>query len=164
MSKTLKITMWGLGLWITIAVGLVACGGQSLEKRGPSASGEGASQVAAPILESPSLGFPQVLYFETAQVDPLNTEASVAGLRDWLAAHPQRHVLVDGHTDERGSADYNLELGDRRARQVKAAIMGQGIASDRLVVTSKGEAEPVATGHDAAAWKLNRRVVVTPLP
>lgn len=77
----------------------------------------------------------------------------------WIAAHPEALVVLEGHGDERGSDRLNLELGDRRARSVKAGLIAGG-ASDakRIAVVSAGEGKPIDPRHTAAAWKKNRRV------
>jgi peptidoglycan-associated lipoprotein len=66
-------------------------------------------------------------------------------------------ITIEGHTDERGTAEYNLALGDRRARAVKAYLMSLGITGDRLRTVSYGKEFPFDPGHDEAAWARNRR-------
>jgi peptidoglycan-associated lipoprotein len=66
-------------------------------------------------------------------------------------------VTVEGHTDERGSAEYNLALGERRAMAAKAYMLSLGIAGDRLRTVSYGKEFPFDPGHDESAWKSNRR-------
>jgi peptidoglycan-associated lipoprotein len=67
-------------------------------------------------------------------------------------------VTIEGHCDERGSAEYNLALGERRAAAVKQYLADLGVPPDRLDVRSFGEMEPASLGHDERAWRLNRRV------
>jgi peptidoglycan-associated lipoprotein len=67
-------------------------------------------------------------------------------------------VTIEGHCDERGSEEYNLALGERRAAAVKQYLADQGVPPDRLDVRSFGEMEPVSLGHDERTWRLNRRV------
>jgi peptidoglycan-associated lipoprotein len=66
-------------------------------------------------------------------------------------------VWIEGHCDERGTNEYNLALGDRRARAARDFLVTSGVTSDRLTVISYGEEKPVATGHDEASWSQNRR-------
>jgi len=75
-----------------------------------------------------------------------------------LVAHPEIHITIEGHTDERGSREYNLALGERRAYAVQQLLMLQGVAADQLEVISFGEERPVSREHDEEAWRLNRRV------
>jgi peptidoglycan-associated lipoprotein len=66
-------------------------------------------------------------------------------------------VTVEGHCDERGTAEYNLALGDRRALAVKNYMVSLGIAADRVKTVSYGSEFPIVPGHDEQAWTLNRR-------
>jgi len=75
----------------------------------------------------------------------------------WLGAHPEQRVIIEGHCDERGTVEYNFALGDRRASEVRKYLMTRGVDPKRLVTISKGEEEPVAAGHTEAAWAQNRR-------
>lgn len=74
-----------------------------------------------------------------------------------LRAAPQVNVLIEGHTDERGSDEYNLALGERRAIAARNFLVSLGVAADRLRVISYGEEMPMAPERNEAAWTLNRR-------
>lgn len=78
-----------------------------------------------------------------------------------LSANPQWKILIAGHCDERGATNYNLALGERRANAVKSYLQALGIADNRLATVSYGEEQPAASGHDEAAWALNRRGELT---
>jgi peptidoglycan-associated lipoprotein len=75
----------------------------------------------------------------------------------YLKAHPQVKVTVEGYCDERGTEEYNLALGQRRAETVKQTLVAEGIAADRINTISYGKDKPFAPGHDENAWRLNRR-------
>jgi peptidoglycan-associated lipoprotein len=77
---------------------------------------------------------------------------------NWLKAHPQVKITIEGHCDERGTAEYNLALGQKRAEAVKAFILGLGIPENRLQTISYGFERPADKGHNEAAWAKNRRV------
>ncbi len=77
-----------------------------------------------------------------------------------LAGDRRAAVRLEGHTDERGSAEYNVALGERRAQAVKKALLLQGATESQLSTVSYGEERPVADGHDEAAWAQNRRVEI----
>ena len=77
-----------------------------------------------------------------------------------LAGDRHAAVRLEGHTDERGSAEYNVALGERRAQAVKKALLLQGASESQLSTVSYGEERPVADGHDEAAWAQNRRVEI----
>ncbi len=86
--------------------------------------------------------------------DALTTlEANAA----WLRAHPGTHVLLEGHTDERGTFEYNLALGQRRANSVKNHLVRSGIPAEQLDTITYGEERPADPSHDEAAWARNRR-------
>jgi peptidoglycan-associated lipoprotein len=74
-----------------------------------------------------------------------------------LLANPSVTIVVTGHTDERGTAEYNLALGQRRAATVKRYLVGKGIAEGRLTTQSMGDSQPVASGSDESAYQQNRR-------
>jgi len=71
--------------------------------------------------------------------------------------HPTVSYLVEGHCDERGTVEYNLALGEKRAKAARDYLVSLGVAAARLRVTSYGEEKPFATGHDESAWSQNRR-------
>lgn len=73
----------------------------------------------------------------------------------------QRKLVVQGHTDERGSREYNLALGTRRAEAVRKELVLRGVADERIEATSAGMEQPADPGHDEAAWAKNRRAELT---
>jgi peptidoglycan-associated lipoprotein len=75
----------------------------------------------------------------------------------YLRANPDVRVMIEGHCDERGTTEYNLALGDRRARTAKEFLVNYGIEAARIETISYGEERPFALGHDEAAWSQNRR-------
>jgi peptidoglycan-associated lipoprotein len=81
----------------------------------------------------------------------------------WLKANPAVKITIEGHCDERGTAEYNLALGDRRAKAVKDYLVAGGIPADRIAAISYGKERPFVLGHDESAWMWNRRghIVVT---
>lgn len=76
---------------------------------------------------------------------------------EYIAAHKQVHVRIEGNTDERGSREYNLSLGDKRARTVAKQLELMGANPAQIDVVSYGEERPKAAGHDESAWAENRR-------
>ncbi len=75
----------------------------------------------------------------------------------WLNKFKTAKVLIEGHADERGTEDYNLALGEKRAKSVMDYLVSMGIAPDRMKVISYGKSQPLDPGHDEAAWQRNRR-------
>ena len=76
----------------------------------------------------------------------------------WLEKNPDVKVIIEGHTDEAGTKEYNFALGDQRAGAVKSFLIGQGIQSSRLIAISYGNEQPIDSGGTAAAKAKNRRV------
>lgn len=78
---------------------------------------------------------------------------------DWLKEHAKVRIQIEGHCDERGSSEYNIALGDRRANSAKSYLVSLGIDASRLSTVSYGEERPEDTGHNEEAWSKNRRAV-----
>ncbi|WP_027797847.1 peptidoglycan-associated lipoprotein Pal [Paraburkholderia acidipaludis] len=85
---------------------------------------------------------------------------------DYLRHHPGQHVLIQGNTDERGSDEYNLALGERRSQAVLHELETLGVPDSQIEAVSLGKEKPVALGHDEASWAQNRRadLVYQPQP
>ena len=75
----------------------------------------------------------------------------------YLSNHKERHILIQGNTDERGGSEYNLALGQKRAEAVRKALSVLGASESQMEAVSLGKEKPKATGHDEAAWQENRR-------
>jgi peptidoglycan-associated lipoprotein len=75
----------------------------------------------------------------------------------WLSKWPQTKIRIDGHCDERGTAEYNLALGDRRAVTVRDYLMSLGISPDRIQTVSLGRESPFCTSTGESCWAQNRR-------
>lgn len=75
----------------------------------------------------------------------------------YLSNHKDRHILIQGNTDERGGSEYNLALGQKRAEAVRKALSVLGASDSQMEAVSLGKEKPKATGHDEAAWQENRR-------
>ena len=77
----------------------------------------------------------------------------------WLNANPNAVVLVEGHADERGTREYNIALGSKRASSVRDYLVSQGIADSRISIVSYGKERPVAVCSNASCWSQNRRAI-----
>ncbi len=84
----------------------------------------------------------------------------VAAHAKYLAANPAARIRLEGNTDERGSREYNIGLGERRAQAVSRALLLQGAADAQLSTVSYGEERPASAGHDEQSWAKNRRVEI----
>jgi peptidoglycan-associated lipoprotein len=76
---------------------------------------------------------------------------------EWLRSNRDVRVVIEGHCDERGTNEYNLALGDRRAASTKTFLVDLGISPARLTIISYGEERPLVSGHNEEAWAKNRR-------
>lgn len=88
-----------------------------------------------------------------------DAKATLARQAEWLKKYSNVGVTIEGHTDERGTREYNLALGDRRANSARNYLVSMGIPSSRITTISYGEERPEATGSDEASWAQNRRAV-----
>ena len=105
-------------------------------------------------------GVPDRVFFATNET--VLTTASRETLRkqaSWLRKNSDINVVLEGHADERGTREYNLALGERRANSAKDYLMTYGISSDRISVLSYGKEKPVDSGSNPLAWSKNRRSV-----
>lgn len=101
----------------------------------------------------------QIYYFDFDDSSIHSSDqASLGAQSNYLAAHPDKKVRLEGDTDERGSREYNVALGWRRARAVAQMLEQEGVSKNQLSLVSYGQENPVALGHDESAWRLNRRV------
>ncbi|MEX0445616.1 MULTISPECIES: peptidoglycan-associated lipoprotein Pal [Xenorhabdus] len=78
----------------------------------------------------------------------------------FLRSNPSVKVTIEGHADERGTPEYNIALGERRANAVKMYLQGKGVSADQLAIVSYGKEKPAVLGHDEAAYAKNRRAVI----
>ncbi len=99
----------------------------------------------------------EVVYFElnSATLDDIARDDLKAQI-DWLNANPKALAVIEGRCDERGTREYNLALGDRRANIVRSYLIANGIQEDRIRTISYGKDKPVDDGHDEEAWAKNR--------
>ena len=117
----------------------------------------------AAFLQAVGMGGDRV-FFDTDQYDLDDRDrATLDAQAAWLQSNPGVRVTVEGHADERGTRDYNLALGDRRANAAKNYLAARGISPSRMTVISYGKERPEALGSDETAWAQNRRSV-TVLP
>jgi peptidoglycan-associated lipoprotein len=85
------------------------------------------------------------------------SKATLKNKANWLSANAPYSVRIEGHCDERGTSDYNLALGERRAHAAKKFLMALGISGNRISTISYGEERPADPGHNTEAWAKNRR-------
>ena len=113
---------------------------------------------ASAINDANSVLTDRVIYFafDSSKVEGESIEL-VKHHGKYLSANAGANIRLEGHTDERGTREYNIALADRRAQSVKRLLMFQGAASDQISIVSYGEEKPASMGHDESSWQLNRR-------
>ena len=153
LSKTLKN-----GFLILVAcLILTACATKKTETMGHL---QGDVYTGSDSVEYLAYGVPDRVFFATNET--VLTTASRETLRKqaaWLRKNSDINVVLEGHADERGTREYNLALGERRANSAKDYLMTYGISSDRISVLSYGKEKPIDSGSNPLAWSKNRRSV-----
>ena len=94
--------------------------------------------------------------FDSSALSPV-AQSVLNGKADYLRDNPGTQVIIEGHCDERGTPEYNLALGDRRAESAKSFLVNLGVDAARFTTVSYGEENPVDAGHNEEAWAKNRR-------
>ncbi|PWC13715.1 peptidoglycan-associated lipoprotein Pal [Brenneria roseae subsp. americana] len=102
-----------------------------------------------------------IVYFD---LDKYDIRSDFAQMLDahaaFLRSNPSYKVTIEGHADERGTPEYNIALGERRANAVQMYLQGKGVSSDQISIVSYGKEKPAVLGHDEAAYAKNRRAVL----
>jgi peptidoglycan-associated lipoprotein len=170
MQKPLVLFM----VVLVAALGLGACGkkdtkpdasASSTQNSGADSSGVGQASSTEEGAEAPGplegMLAKRTIYFDfdSSEIRGEGTEI-VAAHAKYLAARGGIKVRLEGHTDERGSREYNIGLGERRAQAVRRALLLQGATESQLSTVSYGEERPAAAGSDEMAWAKNRRVEI----
>lgn len=155
---------------LTASLMIGACAGKAPKTLPPDpgtavSTGESQGASTAPVPGSQADFLAQMagqdtIYFDT---DRFNIDSvDMAALQTqaaWLARYPAKRATIEGHADERGTREYNLALGERRANAAKNYLVTLGIDASRLATVSYGKESPVALGSDEASWAKNRRAV-----
>lgn len=139
---------------------LLALGCASTQTPEPEATLSEPEPMPAPMRERTTTSMtldPVYFDFDNAQLRP-EARKALARYAKAILDHPEwGSIRVEGHCDERGSGEYNLALGSRRASGVKRYLMDSGVPASRLTTQSYGEEKPAVRGHGEAAWRYNRR-------
>ena len=151
---------------LSLVLGLVGCV-SSGAKRNKNAAEVRTAGVGAvdhfygePVVneEQQSLLATKTIYFDFDQFEISEESKQILFAHaEKLLKNPNLQLRIDGHTDERGSREYNIGLGERRAKAVSRVLALKGIPADRVTVVSYGKEQPAKLDHDEVAWKFNRR-------
>jgi peptidoglycan-associated lipoprotein len=122
------------------------------------------AQIAEPDVKSETSPLKDIFFdFDQAAIREDAKKALAENVK-WLMANPEVKVTIEGHADERGISEYNLALGERRARATRDYLVAAGIEANRINTISFGKERPFVSGHDESAWKWNRRTHFVLLP
>ena len=145
-----------------VGVFLIAAGISACSKK-PQQMGLG-EQAGGPVVPGTSRDFSvnagDKVYFtvNSSQLTP-EAQTTLRGQAQWLGKYPQFSVTLEGHADERGTREYNIALGARRATAVRTFLSGLGVNPGRLRTISYGKERPIAVCNDISCWSQNRRAV-----
>lgn len=170
----MKKNMQTLALLLLATTALAACGKKKIEDIPPQAdntdygnSQNDGSDTAGQILPGSQEDFlasvgmnGDRVYFDTDRfnIDSAD-QATLQSQAQWLARYSNKRIVIEGHCDERGTRDYNLALGERRANAAKNYLASLGIDASRIQTVSHGKEKPAAEGSNEQAWAQNRRAV-----
>jgi peptidoglycan-associated lipoprotein len=159
-----SMARWMIIAGSAVAIGLVGCSSDGKKDGAGDGSGTGSEfkedNSSASSAGSEASRILQPVYFDFDSY-AIRADAKPTLMADGKAIKDNTGwglVTIEGHTDERGSEEYNLALGERRANAVRTYLADLGVPSSRLAVVSFGESKPRAMGHDESAWRYNRRV------
>ncbi|MEE4538792.1 MAG: peptidoglycan-associated lipoprotein Pal [Erythrobacter sp.] len=154
---------------LTSAIALGACSREAPEELPPPPQETTSTATPPPTQETgraigtqghfeDAVGGSAVVYFDTDRFNIDSTDASALQTQaQYFAQFPQIRFTIEGHTDERGTREYNLALGERRADAAKNYLVSLGVSPDRIRTVSYGKERPVALGSNPEAWSQNRR-------
>lgn len=144
---------------------LAACDSTSTDNGGANgsggigANGAGAGNGVLGKLEDGTNVTDRVYFATDSSVVDAEGQAALDRQAGWLKQYETVNVVLEGHADERGTREYNIALGERRATAAKNYLVSQGVAANRISTLSYGKERPAATGNDEGAWSQNRRAV-----
>lgn len=150
------------------SLALSACASKAPKQLPPEPSGVATSTETDPnrVVPGSQADFVQqmqgqdTIYFDTDRYNIDSADAAALQTQaQWLMRYPAKRATIEGHADERGTRDYNLALGERRANSAKNYLVSLGVDAARLTTVSYGKERPVALGSNEEAWARNRRAV-----
>lgn len=157
-----------IALIVASSLALSACASKAPKQLPPdpgpaTSTNTGATTGPIPGSQADFVAFAQgadTIYFDTDRYNVDSVDAAALQTQaQWLQRYPQKRATLEGHSDERGTRDYNLALGERRANSAKNYLVSLGIDASRLSTISYGKERPVALGSDETSWSKNRRAV-----
>ncbi len=170
MQRVLMIVRIGVLCLMVAGLGS-GCRSMRLGRRGQAGRGSDSEQFTPMVLDGDfmlgerfeegervtDVHFEPVYFaYDSFGLNPAET-AKIQRVADYMRRNPRTRLVVEGHCDERGSREYNLSLGERRALSIRSTLISSGIDPARIQTRSFGKEQPVAFGNNEEAWRLNRR-------
>ena len=146
---------------------LAACESGPTDDGAAGASGDAGSRYGSGNIGADGTGYldrnvgDRVFYGYDSSVLTSEGQRTLEAQASWLQQHPNLSVTIEGHCDERGTREYNLALGERRAASAKNYLVSLGVNPGRITTVSFGKERPAVLGSNEAAWAQNRRAVTT---
>lgn len=161
LSKLVKGVMLALPIVVVTACSSTNTAATKAAEAETSSSSSGLSSAQLKILEKLQKQNNSTVYFD---FDKYNINSNFTKLLDqhaeFLRTNPSISVVVEGHADERGTPEYNIALGERRANAVKAYLQSRGVIASQISIVSYGKEKPTILGHNDDAYAKNRRAVI----
>ena len=149
-----------LALAVTAALTLAACARTNPDEAGVGGAGLGAGGVAPGSAQDFARAAGDRVFFESDSSELTSTaQATLDKQAAWLTRYPNVSAVIEGHADERGTREYNIALGARRAAVVVNYLVSRGVNQGRITSKSFGKERPVAICNDISCWSQNRRAV-----
>ncbi|AEQ52457.1 peptidoglycan-associated lipoprotein Pal [Pelagibacterium halotolerans] len=161
MGSTMPLLRFGKGLLLAVLLVAVAACARTPTTGVGNISGDAAGGGGAPGSQQEFLvSVGDRVFFETdSSVLTADAQATLNQQSQWLQQYSQYRIVIEGHADERGTREYNIALGARRATAVVNYLVSRGIPQERLSTVSYGKERPVAICNDISCWSQNRRAV-----
>jgi peptidoglycan-associated lipoprotein len=161
-SSVARRTALRTALFAVAALAVAACANKDANSPEGGLLGPGANGKGGPVTPGTQRDFAvnvgDIVYFSSDQTDLTpESQATLQKQSKWLAQYPQFTVTIEGHADERGTREYNIALGARRATSVRNFLAQNGVQAARLRTVSYGKERPVAVCNDISCWSQNRR-------
>ncbi|CAF26636.1 peptidoglycan-associated lipoprotein Pal [Bartonella quintana] len=163
MRSLKNISLQPLALVLFFSLSLVGCGRKYVGADGMNGSSLKSAGFNQALLASGqdftvNVGDRVFFSLDSSSIEP-DAEAVLIRQAQWLLRHPSYSIVIEGHADERGTREYNLALGQRRAVAVRNYLISLGVSSQRMQTISYGKERPVAVCDDISCWNQNRRAV-----
>ncbi len=160
MNLLMSVSRNPVALGLAVALALTGCASKNSLPNSPGELGLAANGAKPGSQQDLTLNVGDRIFFDTdSAAIRADSAATLTRQAQWLAKYSNENVTIDGHADERGTREYNLALGARRAAAARSFLISKGVAANRIKTISYGKERPVAVCDDISCWSQNRRAV-----